>query len=170
MDTAIRLYPTRRHEQSLNGMSTKVHRIGIFGAGYQGKMQLEYLKPVVNCKDVTVWGLNQEELDAYEDAMSLHGFRIQTKMDARQIAESCNLIVTAAPSQAPLLQADQIGPGTHITAIGSDTPEKQKLDPEILGKADRVVSDSIYQSRFRGEIFQARKAGGIDYNQKFTNS
>ena len=106
MDTVIRLYPTRRHEQSLNGMSTKVHRIGIFGAGYQGKMQLEYLKPVVNCKDVTVWGLNQEELDAYEDAMSLHGFRIQTKMDARQIAESCNLIVTAAPSQAPLLQAD----------------------------------------------------------------
>ena len=41
------------------------------------------------------------------------------------------------------------------------------MDPEILGKADRVVSDSIYQSRFRGEIFQARKAGGIDDNRIF---
>jgi len=146
---------------------TKVDRIGIFGAGYQGKMQLEYLKPIVNCKDVTVWGLNQEELDAYEDAMSLHGFRIQTTMDAGRIAESCNLIVTATPSQAPLLQTDQIRPGTHITAMGSDTPEKQELDPEILGNADRVVSDSINQSRSRGEIFQARKAGVIDDNRIF---
>ncbi len=39
-----------------------------------------------------------------------------------------------------------IRPGTHITAMGSDTPEKQELDPEILGKADRVVADSIDQS------------------------
>jgi ornithine cyclodeaminase len=146
---------------------TKVHRIGIFGAGYQGKMQLEYLKTVVNCKDVTVWGLNQEELDAYKDAVNPHGFRIQTTMDAGQVAESCNLIVTATPSRAPLLQADQIRPGTHITAMGSDTPEKQELDPEILGKADRVVADSIDQSRSRGEIFQARKAGAIEDNRIF---
>jgi ornithine cyclodeaminase len=146
---------------------TRVHRIGIFGAGYQGKMQLEYLKTVVNCKDVTVWGLNQEELDAYKDAVNPHGFRIQTTMDAGQIAESCNLIVTATPSRAPLLQADQIRPGTHITAMGSDTPEKQELDPEILGKADRVVSDSIDQSRSRGEIFRARKAGVVDDNKIF---
>ncbi len=143
---------------------TKVHRIGIFGAGFQGKMQLEYLKPVVNCKDVTVWGLNQEELDAYKDAMSLHGFRIQTTMDAGQIAASCNLIVTATPSQAPLLRTDQIRPGTHITAMGSDTPEKQELDSGIFGKADIVVADSIDQSRSRGEIFQAREAGVIDDN------
>jgi ornithine cyclodeaminase len=146
---------------------TKVHRIGIFGAGYQGKMQLEYLRPVVNCKDVTVWGLNQAELDAYQDAMSPHGFHIQTTMDPGQIAENCNLIVTATPSQAPLLQADQIRPGTHITAMGSDTHEKQELDPEILGKADRVVADSIDQSRSRGEIFQARQAGVIDDNRIF---
>ncbi len=146
---------------------TKVHRIGIFGAGYQGKMQLEYLKPVVHCQDVTVWGLNQEELDAYQDAMSLHGFRIQTTTDSEQIAASCNLIVTATPSQSPLLQTDQIRPGTHITAMGSDTPEKQELDSGILGKADIVVADSIDQSRSRGEIFQARKAGVLDDNRIF---
>lgn len=145
----------------------KVQRIGIFGAGHQGRMQLEYLNAIVNCKDVTVWGLNQEELDAYKEAMSHYGFRIQTTMDARQIAESCNLIVTATPSQVPLLQVDQIRPGTHITAMGSDTAEKQELDAEVLGKADRVVADSIDQSRSRGEIFRARQAGVIDDNRIF---
>jgi ornithine cyclodeaminase len=49
--------------------------------------------------------------------------------------------------------------------MGSDTAEKQELDPEILAKADRVVVDSIDQSRSRGEIFQARKAGVIDDNR-----
>jgi ornithine cyclodeaminase/alanine dehydrogenase-like protein (mu-crystallin family) len=140
----------------------EVNRIGIFGAGYQGKMQLEYLKPVVNCKDVTVWGLNLEELNEFKAAMSPHGFQIQTTMEAGQIAETCNLIVTATPSKVPLLKADQIRPGTHITAMGSDTSEKQELDSEILGKADLVVSDSIDQSRSRGEIYRARKAGMID--------
>jgi len=125
------------------------------------------LKPVVNCKDVIVWGLHQEELDAYQDAMRLHGFQVQTTLDPGQIAANCNLIVTATPSQAPLLQTDQIRPGTHITAMGSDTAEKQELDCGILGKAELVVADSIDQSRSRGEIFQARQAGLIDDDRIF---
>ena len=43
--------------------------------------------------------------------------------------------------------------GTHITAVGSDTPEKQELESEILKKADVVVADSISQCLQRGEIF-----------------
>jgi ornithine cyclodeaminase len=145
----------------------KVKCIGILGAGYQGKMQLEYLKSITNCKEVIVWGRNKEELDAYKDAMSLHGFHIQTTMDTGHIAQSCNLIVTATPSRVPLLQADQIQPGTHITAMGSDTSEKQELDSKILAKADIVVSDSIDQSRQRGEVYQARRAGDLDDNRIF---
>ncbi|MHA2075597.1 MAG: ornithine cyclodeaminase family protein, partial [Candidatus Hodarchaeales archaeon] len=47
--------------------------------------------------------------------------------------------------------------GTHITALGSDTPEKQELDSEILHKADRVISDSISQAESRGECYHAMK-------------
>ncbi|MGD8535728.1 MAG: ornithine cyclodeaminase family protein, partial [Candidatus Aminicenantes bacterium] len=46
-----------------------VHRIGIFGAGIQGRMQLEHLKPIVDCRDVVVWGMDQAELDAYKKDM-----------------------------------------------------------------------------------------------------
>ncbi|MCF6248497.1 MAG: hypothetical protein L3J69_14215 [Desulfobacula sp.] len=140
----------------------KVNCIGIFGAGFQGRMQLEFLKSVVDCKDVIVWGVNREELDDYQKVMALQGFRVQTTMDAGQVAENCNLIVTATPSQKPLLKADQILAGTHITAMGSDTSEKQELDSQILGLADIVVSDSIDQSQQRGEIFHARNAGILD--------
>lgn len=138
-----------------------VHCIGMFGAGTQGRMQLEFLKSAVNCKDVIVWGINHQELNAYIKDMEPLGYNIQTTQNADDIAATCNLIVTATPSKSPLLQADQIRKGTHITAVGSDTPEKIELDPKILQKADRVVADSISQCQLRGEIFQAIKAGLI---------
>lgn len=132
-----------------------VERIGIIGAGIQGKLQLQYLDSVTNCKDVIVWGINAKELDLYKNEMTSFGYNIETTMDTAQIANNCNLIVTVTPSKTPILSVDDIHPGTHITAVGSDTPEKQELDSEILRRADIVVADSISQCMQRGEIFHA---------------
>jgi ornithine cyclodeaminase len=138
---------------------SKVERIGVFGAGVQGRMQVEALLPIIECREVIVWGTNSEELDAYRESMQGLGLTIQTTQSADEIPASCNFIVTATPSHQPLLTVDQIRDGTHITAMGSDTREKIELQPEILAKADLVVADSIEQCRERGEIFQALKAG-----------
>ena len=138
---------------------SSVDRIGVFGAGVQGKMQVEALLPVVDCRDVIVWGTGAEELEAYRETMSKHGLAIETTLTGDEIAATCNVIVTSTPSHTPLLHAEQIREGTHITAMGSDTREKNELDPAILGKADLVVADSIEQCRVRGEIFHALEGG-----------
>ena len=140
----------------------RVHRIGVFGAGSQGRLQVEFLKPILDCKDVIVWGVNQEEVDAYKRDMESRGYNIQTTLEPNDIASSCNFIVTATPSKTPLLQYSQIKKGTHITAMGSDTSEKQELDSKILQMADIVVADSISQCLSRGEIYQALKAGVLE--------
>ncbi len=136
--------------------------IGIVGAGTQGRMQLEFLESVIDCKDVMVWGMNRKELDEYLEYMEPAGYTIRTTLKAEEILANCNFIVTATPSKTPLLSADHIRKGTHITAMGSDTPEKQELDPRILQKADIVVADSISQCLLRGEIHQALKAGVLE--------
>ncbi|MBW2614554.1 MAG: ornithine cyclodeaminase family protein [Deltaproteobacteria bacterium] len=136
--------------------------IGVLGAGTQGRMQVEYLAPVIDCKEVMVWGMNQNELDDYKKDMEPLGYRIQTTLNTEDITDRCNLIVTATPSKSPLLSADQIRKGTHITAMGSDTPEKNELDPRILQKADIVVADSISQCLSRGEIHQALRVGLLE--------
>ena len=138
-----------------------VERIGVFGAGVQGKMQVEALLPIVDCREVVVWGTGEEELEAYCEAMSGHGLEIQTTLTGDEIAATCNLIVTATPSHTPLLRAENIREGTHITAMGSDTQEKNELEPAILHKADLVVADSIEQCRVRGEIYHALTAGAL---------
>ncbi len=122
-------------------------------------MQLQYLKSIVQCRDVMICGINMEECNRYKQDMEAGWFRVQPTLEAGEIAENCNLIITATPTKTPLLESDQIRKGTHITAMGSDTPEKNELDPHILEKADIVVGDSLEQCKSRGEIFKAVSAG-----------
>jgi ornithine cyclodeaminase len=136
-------------------------RAGILGAGAQGRLQLEYLRRVREFRDVLVWGMNEAELASYKADMEPMGFRVGTTLDPAEVAASCNVIVTCTPSTTPLLRLRDIRSGTHITAVGSDTAEKQELDEAILASADRVVVDSISQSLYRGEAFRAMRAGAI---------
>ncbi len=139
----------------------EVRRIGIVGTGIQAHLQLAYLAQVVNCRQALVWGRAEDRLARYRADMEQQGFQIETTRDAAEILGSCNLIVTCTPATEPILQAAQLQLGTHITAVGSDTPHKQELDPKILGRAGIIVADSIAQCLERGEIYQAIQAGQI---------
>lgn len=133
----------------------KVNRIGVFGAGVQGQLQVQYLKSIVDCQDIVVWGQNQEELDRYQNAMAADGYQVKTTMQANDVVSTCNFIITATPSKTPFFNLDQVKPGTHITAMGADTIGKNEIDPMIIKNADIVVADSISQCIERGEISNA---------------
>lgn len=139
----------------------KVERIGIVGAGVQARLQLEWLKRVTDCREVLAWGPLPDELESYKREMGSLGFSVETTRSAPNILKSCNLVITATPSKTPLLSAADLRPGTHITAVGSDTPEKQELDSDILAGADVIAADSLPQCRLRGEIHKALEAGKI---------
>jgi ornithine cyclodeaminase len=139
-----------------------IESIGILGAGIQGKLQLEHLMSVVSCRQVSVWVPDPSEKESYLEYFSGTDMNIEIARTPEQVAEKCGLIVTATPAKTPLLKAGDIRPGTHITAMGSDTAEKNELDPEILGRADLVVVDSLSQSESRGEVFRAVEAGVLN--------
>jgi ornithine cyclodeaminase len=139
----------------------EVVTVGIVGAGVQGRMQLDWLRRVRRFEEAVVWGLDDAELERYRSDMAGTGLRIRTTRRAEDVAAAADLIVTCTPSTRPLLEAAWIRPGTHITAVGSDTAVKQELDPAILARARRVVVDSLSQSELRGEVFRAVRAGAI---------
>ncbi|MEN8246714.1 MAG: ornithine cyclodeaminase family protein [Thermodesulfobacteriota bacterium] len=140
---------------------SEVDCIGVFGTGIQGRMQVEYLKPVIDCTEIMVWGLPQDNFEAYKLDMEKLGYTIHTTTDAGKVTEKCRLIITATPSETPLINAEQIKPGTHITAMGADTHLKQELDSKILQMADVVMADSLEQCLTRGEISKALQEGLI---------
>ena len=143
----------------------QINGIGIIGCGVQASMQLQYLKLVTKCNQIKVWGRNKAKSSQFAEKYQNTGFNISVANSIEQLAGACNVIITTTPSTQPLLFANQVKPGTHITAIGSDTSEKQELDPHLLDKADLIVSDSISQSLSRGELFKTRQAGLLNENK-----
>ena len=138
---------------------SQIECIGVVGTGIQARMQVDYLKTVTPCRKVIAWGRHPGHLQAYKKEMEHLGFHVRTTQEIQTVGDSCNLIVTTTPAREPLLLADHIRAGTHITAMGSDTADKQELDAAILSRADIVVADSIAQCGQRGEIHKALEAG-----------
>jgi len=132
-----------------------IEAIGIVGTGVQARMQLEYLKNVTDCQNVIVWGRSKSALNQYKTSMSDSGFTIKTTMALDQLTDNCNLIVTCTASEKPIIRENHVKGKVHITAMGSDTPNKQELGSNVLSKADLVIADSRSQCEVRGEIHHA---------------
>lgn len=141
---------------------SKITNIGVIGTGIQARLQLIFLKKITACRSVTTWGRNLENLTRFQTEMEQEGFSIQITQEMENVTSKCNLIVTTTPSTTPLLWAAQIKKGTHITAVGADSPHKQELDANIFGQADIIVTDSIEQCIERGDVAHAIKNGVIN--------
>jgi ornithine cyclodeaminase len=133
---------------------SKIKAIGIIGTGIQAELQLRYLHAHTPCKEVWVWGRTKTNAQKFVEKLK-GDFDIHIAKNPAALAEHCNVIVTTTPSEVALLKAEDIQPGTHITAVGSDTAHKQELESSLLKKADIVIADSIPQSKTRGEIYRA---------------
>ena len=138
-----------------------IEAIGIVGTGVQARMQLEYLKNVTDCQNVIVWGRSKSALNQYKNNMGDSGFTIETTMALDQVTDNCNLIVTCTASEKPIIRKNHVKGKVHITAMGSDTPNKQEIGSNVLSKADLVIADSRSQCEVRGEIHHAIRNNAV---------
>jgi len=131
--------------------------LGILGTGVQARMQAELHAAILPLSEVCVWGRNRERAAAcaQEIGERLPGLRVAVAYSPAEVAARAKLLVTATASRVPLLQAVDIQPGTHVSAVGSDSPGKQELDPEILRRAALLLVDSRAQCERLGELQHA---------------
>ena len=81
--------------------------------------------------------------------------------------KNADIVVTTTPSTEPILKAEWLQPGVHVTAMGSDQHTKNELEPECLKIADLYVSDSISQTIKQGELRTALDAKIISSYENF---
>jgi ornithine cyclodeaminase len=137
----------------------EIEAIGVVGTGIQARLQLEHLRGVRACRRAFVWGRTSarvEEMVAHARALGFDA----AAATREELAARCDLIVTCTPAREALLAADWIRPGTHVTAVGSDTAGKQELDAALFARA-RAVADSLAQCRTRGELRAAIDGGFV---------
>jgi len=138
----------------------QLSRVAMIGTGTQARFQMRGLSCVRHIPSVAVWGRSTRGADVYAremiDELSVP-FEVYRSID--KAVRGADLVVTATPSHRPLLQESWIEPGAHITAVGSDGPEKQELAVAILSRADVLIADQLHQCAKLGEIHHAIDAG-----------
>lgn len=134
----------------------------VIGVGGQAHYQLQALLEVRHIRDVAVYGRRQEAADQYVRDMSRPGVRIMAAGTVREAVAGADIVITVTSSTEPLLQPEWLADGAHVTAVGSDMPHKQELDPQVLVRADKYVPDSIEAALASGELHHAVESGVLD--------
>src|SRR2546426_846480 len=138
----------------------EVDRVGIIGVGTQARYQFAALLGVRKPERVIAFGRSEAKATRFaKDMEKLCGIRVFPAKTVEQAVRGSDVVITVTPSREPLVRAEWVSPGTHITAVGADGPDKQELDVGGLKNADKVVADRLDQCvRFR-EIHHAIEAG-----------
>jgi len=130
--------------------------LGIVGSGVQARLVARLHKEVMPLERIILWGRRRER--AEECARDIADVAPVDIVDCpAAVAREARLIVTVTAARAPLLKLADLQPGTHVTAVGSDGPGKQELDPHILRRADWILADSIAQCERLGELQYAKE-------------
>lgn len=137
-----------------------VETAGVIGCGSQAKFQIEAAHLMRPFKKVMVWGRDLEKAQrCAEDLSKIPGLDAQVESDPSALVAASQLVITATPSQQPLLKAEWLHPGLHITAMGSDQSNKNEIEAQALATAHLYVADRISQCEKLGELRAAREAG-----------
>lgn len=137
----------------------EVETVGVFGTGVQARRQVEALRHVRKFKRVLVHGRDPQRVSEYvEDVASRLSIPVKAA-PPEEVVRRSDLVITATSSGTPLVRRGWVHPGLHITAVGSDAPWKQELEPEVVRAADIFVVDHLDQCLRLGELHHAVASG-----------
>lgn len=140
----------------------------IIGAGVQARLQLKALTLVRDIASAALWARDPDKARRCAEELAAElGIPVTPCSSAREAMEGRDIVVTTTPSPSPLIEADWLAAGQHVTAMGSDAEHKNELAPEVLVKADRYVCDRQSQCAVLGELHHAVAAGLISAEARF---
>lgn len=137
-----------------------VETAGVIGTGVQARLQMKAAHLVRPFSKLLVWGRDAAKAQTCaEDLAADLGIEVQPVADASELVSLSQLVVTTTPAREPVVKAEWLHKGLHITAMGSDQEGKNEIDPRALALADLYVADRVSQTEILGELRSAKQAG-----------
>jgi ornithine cyclodeaminase len=134
----------------------------ILGAGVQARLQLKALMLVRPIKRARLWARDADKAAAAARALSDElELPVVPALSALEAVKGADIVVTTTPASAPILMANWLEPGQHVTAMGSDAGHKNEIEPAAFARLDRYVADRLSQTRLLGELHHALEAGVV---------
>lgn len=143
-------------------------RVCIVGAGTQSRLQLKALSLVRPVEQAVIWARDTDKANKLAKRMSTElDIDVSASGNIATAVSAADIVVTTTPSSSPLVVADWLRPGQHITAMGSDQSHKNELHPACLAIATCYVPDRRSQTEKLGELHHAIDSGVISQEITF---
>ena len=144
--------------------------VAIFGAGAQGRTQLEAACTVRQIVKARVYDSDFDIAITFAKELAGQG-RIPQDLTAATTAQEAvmdaDIICTATTSTTPVFSDSDIKPGVHISAIGSYTPEMQEVPAMTIKRAKVVVDSRSAVLAESGDLIQPIQSGLITESHVF---
>ena len=133
--------------------------VAILGTGVQARSHVQALKTIGMLGELRVWGRTPANAKALAEWASSLGVRASVAPTVKDACRGAQIVCTVTPSTSPIVADDDIGPGTHVNAVGSSAPPMQELAPKLLGRS-RVFVDTVEGAMTEsGDILGAIREG-----------
>jgi len=139
-------YLTALRTGAASGAATDVlarqdaHVAAVFGAGAQGRTQLEAVCAVRPIEEAVIYDIDQARAERVADEMSqLLTLPVEAAETPSQAVRSADVVCTATTSPRPVFNDADLRPGTHVNAIGAYTPQMQEIPPETVLRAKVII-------------------------------
>jgi ornithine cyclodeaminase/alanine dehydrogenase-like protein (mu-crystallin family) len=119
--------------------------LALFGVGAQAAWQVRAVMAAREISEVRVFARTGERRDAFAASMAEElgpGVRVVAARTAEAAVRGADVICCATTSPEPIFSAGWVGPGTHVSAVGSFQKGMVELPPEIFAAAALVAVDS----------------------------
>jgi len=134
----------------------------IFGAGVQGRTQLEAVCAVRPITQAWVYDASPDRAEAFVQAMNgRFGCKVEAAPGADAVAQA-DVICTATSAMSPVFTDADLKPGVHINGIGSYTPQMCEVPPKTVQRALVVVDQREACLAEAGDLRQPLDAGLIE--------
>jgi len=137
----------------------------LFGAGTQGRTQLEAACTIRKIETVFIFDPHPEKAKAFTVEMKGKDFvpqDVRVAVSAKEAIENADILCTATTSTKPVFDDKDLKAGTHISAVGSYTPEMQEVPAETLQRAKIFVDSRSTAQEEAGDLIQPIRAGLFD--------
>ena len=114
----------------------------IIGTGVQGEFQLRYLHQVRELVGVIVFDIIQDRARDFAERMSLElGVDIAVSPSLQAAVRDAEILLVATWSREPLLRADMVKNGAHVSTLGADELGKCEVHADLIGRSVFVCDD-----------------------------
>jgi ornithine cyclodeaminase/alanine dehydrogenase-like protein (mu-crystallin family) len=144
---------------------TDAHVMALFGTGYQAQTQLEAISKERTLQEVRVYSRSREHRAGFAQLMSERlGLNIVPADTPHTAVTGADIVTTITTSSEPVFDGNDLTPGAHINAAGSNSAIRAELDTIAVARANAIFTDDTEQARIEsGDLIRAYERNALNW-------